>query len=57
MPPDPKIILGELSVKKEGVARNFGRGAPDHDFMLFFRKTGFAVYDKKISNFRVFLKT
>ena len=41
--PDPKIILEELSVKTHGVARNFGRGPPDHDFRPFFRKTGFAA--------------
>ena len=38
-PPDPKIILGDLSVKKYGVARNFGRGPLITILGHFFGKT------------------
>ena len=41
--PDPKIILGELSVNKHGIARNFGWRRPGYDFIPFFRKNSFGA--------------
>ena len=50
---DPKIILEEISVKKDGIARNFGRGPPPHNFRPFFQK----IVLCKSSKNEIFLKS